>query len=59
MKLLKEKKNELMVINKEFLTETLVGIEALHNATIQFINDKLDKNGLEDVILSEKKMRPY
>ncbi len=55
MKLLKEKKNELMEINKEFLTETLTGIEALHNATSRFINDKLDKNELEDVILSEKK----
>ncbi|MFX0018804.1 MAG: DUF47 family protein [Promethearchaeota archaeon] len=55
MKLLKEKKNELTEINNEFLTETLVGIETLHNATNQFINDKLNKNELEDVILSEKK----
>lgn len=55
MKLLKEKKNELTEINKEFLTETLVGIEALHKATSRFINDKLNKNELEDVIQSEKK----
>ncbi|MFX1589419.1 MAG: DUF47 family protein [Promethearchaeota archaeon] len=55
MKLLKEKKNELTEINKEFLTETLAGIEALHNTTSQFINDKLNKNELEDVIQSEKK----
>lgn len=55
MKLLKEKKNELTEINNEFLAETLAGIEALHKATNQFINDKLNKNELEDVILSEKK----
>ncbi|MFX1310433.1 MAG: hypothetical protein ACFE8C_12095, partial [Promethearchaeota archaeon] len=52
---MKEKKNELTEINKEFLAETLAGIEVLHNATSQFINDKLNKNELEDVIQSEKK----
>jgi len=55
MKILKEKKNQLMEINKEFLTETIAGIEALHNATSQFINDKLNKNDLENVIQSEKR----
>ena len=55
MKLLKEKKNELTEINKEFLSETSAGIETLHNATSQFINDKLNKNDLENVIKLEKK----
>ncbi|MFW9946122.1 MAG: DUF47 family protein [Candidatus Odinarchaeota archaeon] len=52
---MKEKKNELAEINKEFLAETLAGIEVLHNATSQFINDKLNKNELEEIIQSEKK----
>ena len=55
MKILKEKKNLLMEINKEFLTETIAGIETLHNAISQFINDKLNKNDLENVIQSEKR----
>lgn len=55
MKLLKEKKNELTEVNKEFLTETLNGIETLHNAFMQFIEDSLNKTDLEKVIKTEQK----
>jgi predicted phosphate transport protein (TIGR00153 family) len=55
MKLSKGKKNELIEINQEFLTETQKGIETLYNAVKQFIADKLNKNDLEKVIETEHK----
>ena len=55
MKLLKEKKNELEEINKEFLAETLNGSALLHEALSTFTNDKLKNESLEGVILTEKK----
>ncbi|MBY9014717.1 MAG: DUF47 family protein [Candidatus Lokiarchaeota archaeon] len=55
MKLLKEKKNELDEINKEFLAETLNGSALLHEALSTFINDKLKKESLEGIIKTEKK----
>ncbi len=55
MKLLKEKKNELDEINKEFLAEILNGSALLHEALSTFINDKLKKESLEGVIQTEKK----
>ena len=55
MKLLKEKKNELIELNKEFLAETLNGIEILHNTVEQFIDDKLNKTELDQVIQTEQK----
>jgi len=55
MKLLKEKKNELDEINKEFLSEILNGSALLHEALSTFTNDKLKKESLEGVIQVEKK----
>ena len=55
MKLLKEKKNELDEINKEFLAETLNGSALLHEALSTFTDDKLKKESLEGVIKTEKK----
>ena len=55
MKLLKEKKNELDEINKEFLAEILNGSALLHEALSTFTNDKLKKETLEGVIQVEKK----
>jgi len=55
MKLLKEKKNELEEVNKEFLAETLNGSALLHEALSTFTNDKLKKESLEGVINVEKK----
>jgi len=55
MKLLKEKKNELYEINKEFLAETLSGSASLHEALSTFVNDKLKKESLEAVIKVEKR----
>jgi len=55
MKLLKEKKNELDEINKEFLSEILNGSALLHEALTTFTNDKLKKESLEGVIQVEKK----
>ena len=55
MKLLKEKKNVLDEINKEFLSETLNGSALLHEALTTFTNDKLKKESLEGVIQVEKK----
>jgi predicted phosphate transport protein (TIGR00153 family) len=55
MKLLKEKKNELDEINKEFLAETLNSSALLHEALSTFTNDKLKKETLQGVIKAEKK----
>ena len=55
LKLLKEKKNELDEINKEFLAETLNGSALLHEALSTFTKDKLKKESLEGVIQTEKK----
>ncbi len=55
MKLLKEKKNELDLINKEFLAETLNGSALLHEALSTFVDDKLKIESLEGVIKVEKK----
>ena len=55
MKLLKDKKNELDEINKEFLAETLSGSASLHEALSTCVNDKLKKESLDAVIKVEKK----
>ena len=55
MKLLKEKKNELDEINKEFLAETLNASALLYEALSTFSNDKLKKESLQGVIQAEKK----
>ena len=55
MKLLKDKKNELDEINKQFLAETLNGSALLHEALSTFIEDKLKKESLEGVIQTERK----
>ena len=55
LKLLKDKKNELVEINKEFLAETLNGSALLHEALSTFIDDKLKKDSLEGVIKVERK----
>jgi predicted phosphate transport protein (TIGR00153 family) len=55
LKLLKDKKNELDEINKDFLAETLNGSALLHEALSTFIEGKLSKESLEGVIQSERK----
>jgi predicted phosphate transport protein (TIGR00153 family) len=55
LKLLKDKKNELLEINREFLAETLNGSALLHEALSTFIEDKLKKESIEGVIQAEKK----
>ncbi|MHA1104934.1 MAG: DUF47 family protein [Promethearchaeota archaeon] len=55
MKLLKEKKNELDEINKEFLAETLNGSALLHEALSTFVDDNLKTESLEGVIKVEKR----
>jgi len=55
MKLFKEKKNELDEVNREFLSQSLTNIIALHEIVNQFINKKLNKEDLEKVIQGEKK----
>jgi len=55
MKLLKEKKNELDEVNKEFLAETLNGSAFLHEALSTFVDGKLKKEALEGVIKVEKR----
>ena len=55
MKLLKEKKNELDEVNKEFLAETLNGSALLHEALSTFVDDKLKIESLEGVIKVEKR----
>ena len=55
LKLLKDKKNELDDINREFLSETLNGSALLHEALSTFIEDKLKKESVEGVIQAEKK----
>ncbi len=55
MKLLKDKKNELDEVNKQFLAETLNGSALLHEALSTFIEDKLKKESLEGVIQTERK----
>jgi len=55
MKIFKEKKNELLEINREFLSETLNGSAILYDALLQFIDDKLKKETLDGVIQAEKK----
>ncbi len=54
MKLLKEKRNELDEINKEFLAETLNGSALLHEALSTFVDGKLKIESLEGVIKVEK-----
>jgi len=54
MKLLKEKKNELDEVNKEFLAETLNGSALLHEALSTFTEGKLKTESLEGVIKVEK-----
>jgi uncharacterized protein Yka (UPF0111/DUF47 family) len=55
LKLLKDKKNELIEVNKEFLAETLNGSALLHEALSTFIEEKLKKESIEGVIQAEKK----
>jgi predicted phosphate transport protein (TIGR00153 family) len=55
LKLLKDKKNELVEVNKEFLAETLNGSALLHEALSTFIDDKLKKESIEGVIKTERK----
>ena len=55
LKLLKDKKNDLIEVNKEFLAETLNGSALLHEALSTFIDDKLKKESIEGVIQVEKK----
>ena len=55
LKLLKDKKNELDVVNKEFLAETLSSAALLHEALSTFIADKLKKESIEGVIQAERK----
>jgi uncharacterized protein Yka (UPF0111/DUF47 family) len=53
--MLKDKKNELVEVNKEFLAETLNGTALLHEALSTFIEDKLKKDSIEGIILAERK----
>lgn len=55
MKLIKEKKNELAEINKEFLEETSNAAEIIHNLVGKLLDNKLKPEDLEDVIHSEQK----
>ena len=55
LKLLKDKKNELDEVNKEFLAETLSSAALLHEALSTFIVDKLKKESIEGVIQAERK----
>jgi predicted phosphate transport protein (TIGR00153 family) len=55
MKLLKEKRNQLQEINEEYLAQTLKGAKILHDLLNQFIEKKLNKADLEQVIQSEHK----
>ena len=55
MKLGKEKKNELISINREFLSETLNGSALLHEALSTFVEDKLKTDSIEGVIQAERK----
>ena len=55
MKFLKKDKNELETINTEFLEVTLTGSKTLHKLLTDFIENKLKKEELEDVVLCEKK----
>jgi len=55
MKLLKTKKNELIEIQEEHLATTLNGTKILHDCVMQFVNKKLKKADLEQVIQSEQK----
>ena len=54
LKLLKDKKNELDEVNKEFLAETLNGSALLHEALSTFIDDKLKNESIEGVIKAER-----
>ena len=53
MKLFKADKNELLEINEEYLAQTLKGTKILHDLVMQFIDNKLKKEDLEQVIESE------
>lgn len=55
MKLLKEKKNPLDEINKEFLAETLNATKILNTRISELIAGKLNKKDLKEVIECEKK----
>ena len=51
----KDKENELEVINREFLSETLNGSAILHEAVSEFIEGKLDIEDLDKIIQIEHK----
>ena len=53
MKLLKEKRNQLQEINEEYLAQTLKGAKTLHDLMNRFIENKLNKADLDEVIESE------
>jgi uncharacterized protein Yka (UPF0111/DUF47 family) len=53
MKLIKEKRNKLQEINEEYLAQTLKGAKILHDLIRQFIENKLSKADLGQVIQSE------
>lgn len=53
MKLLREKRNELQEINEEYLAQTLKGAKVLNDLIRKFIENKLNKADLEQVIQSE------
>jgi uncharacterized protein Yka (UPF0111/DUF47 family) len=55
LKLGKDKKNELIEVNKEFLAETLNGSALLYEALSTFIDDKLVKDSIEGIIKAEKR----
>lgn len=55
MKLFKENKNELLQVNKDFLTETLNGSAILYDVLSQFTDNKLNKDEINGIIESERK----
>ena len=55
MKMFKEKKNELIELNREFLAETLNGSALLHEALSTFTEDNLKKESIDGVIEAEHK----
>lgn len=54
MKLIKEKKNPLDDINKQFLSKTIEAANILHDRISDLIEGKLDKEELKGIILCEK-----
>jgi predicted phosphate transport protein (TIGR00153 family) len=55
MGLLKQKKNPLFDINKEFLVETRNGSAVLLNIVLQYTENKLNKDEISTLIESERK----